>query len=391
MSGLFRPDLRVGRGCRGAMTGMNGPSILAILPGDDFSGPAGQVVSTAVQLGKLGVAVRFVLLVRPGHATGRIPEFLRRRDLAFESIEDRGPFDLGLLRRLRMRIAHWQPAIIETHGYKASALAFMLRSTRPSWRWIGYFHGLTTESLRARVYHWLDLRMLATADQAVAVSEAQRSRLMSAIPHACVVSNAVTILDDAPAESDLAPRLAALAEPRIGVIGRLSPEKGVDLFLEALAQLDRDGVRASAIIAGDGTEREGLEATTRSLGLTGRVVFLGNVKRVRDVYDVIQLLVIPSRSEGLPSVLLEALAADVPIVATRVGAIPDVLADPASGILVEPGDTTALAAAIKTALSTLESEDGRRARAAAADAFSQERRAQTLIHLYHDVLERTAR
>src|SRR2546425_7290268 len=106
-------------------------------------------------------------------------------------------------------------------------------------------------------------------------------------------------------------RLVALAgtlpRPIVGVVGRLSPEKGVDLFLDACAVLVRKGLAFSALVAGDGLERARLEARCRRLGLESRVRFLGQVYNVDVLYRHLDLLVLPSRSEGLPNTMLEAM------------------------------------------------------------------------------------
>jgi glycosyltransferase involved in cell wall biosynthesis len=363
--------------------------VVALVPGDDFSGPAGQVASTSAELAKHGIELRFILLCRPAAATGRLPSFLDRRGIPYKLLEDRRPFDPGLAIRVWRLLSEWQPGILETHGYKASAIALALTRLRPQWRWVAFFHGLTTESRRARFYHWLDQRILRWADAVVAISEEQRQQLLRWAPRARVVHSAVTSLDSpstAAHGSELGARLERSSRPRIAVVGRLSPEKGVDVFLRSAAILASRGVAFSAVIVGDGPERTELEALAASLGLRDRTQFLGHVSAISSLYDNIDMLVIPSRSEGLPSVLLEALNADVTVIATRVGAISEVLSQPDSGILVPPESPTDLAEGIERGLASLGSEVGRGARAAAADMFSQEKRASALLEVYRTVL-----
>ena len=367
--------------------------VAALLPGDDFPGPAGQVASTAEELARRGVDLEFVLLRRPSDAAGRLPSFLERRNLTYHVLEDRGPLDVSLLVRVRRLLRGRRPQILETHGYKPTAIALLLKRLGPDWRWIGFFHGLTSESVRARAYHRMDLWMLSHADRAAAPSEEQRRHLARWSPDAHVIHSAVTTLDvvAAPDAARMLSRVERAARPRIAVIGRLSPEKGADLFVRAAALLQARNVPFSAFLAGDGPERPGLEALAASLGVGDRVQFLGHVADIAELYDHIELLVIPSRSEGLPSVLLEALAADVPVVATRVGAIPEVLRTPGAGVLVTPGSPDALADGVVAALSSRDDPAASAARAAAARAFSQERRADALLALYRDVLTRRGR
>lgn len=361
--------------------------VVAIIPGDQFSGPAGQVASTAPELARLGVDVRCLLLRRPAAATGSLPAFLDRLGIPYRVLDDRGPFDVALARRTRGVLAEWRPDIVETHGYKATALALLLRRRRAGWRWVGFFHGLTSESARARLYHGLDIRMLARADRVVTISAEQQRHLRRAAPDARVVHSAVTITDDGTdtERSGLLAALAGLPHPRIAIVGRLSPEKGVGVFLRAAALLQARSRPFSAIIAGDGPDRAALVQLTASLGLSDRIRFVGRVSAMRSLYRAVDLLVIPSRSEGLPSVLLEALDADLPVVATRVGAIPEVLAVPEAGTLVAPDSPHELAAAIERALDAPGGEPARQARAAAVSAFSREHRARSLLAIYREV------
>src|SRR2546430_15094666 len=142
----------------------------------------------------------------------------------------------------------------------------------------------------------------------------------------------------APSERDHVAALATrLRRPIIGVVGRLSPEKGVDLFLDACAGLARNGLVFSALVVGDGPERGRLEARCRQLALEPCVQVLGQISDVDVVYRHLDLLVLPSRSEGLPNTLLEAMCADVPVVATAAGAVAGVVGTPAVGRVLTPG------------------------------------------------------
>ena len=191
-----------------------------------------------------------------------------------------------------------------------------------------------------------------------------------------------------PAERD---RLTAVAgtlrRPVVGVVGRLSPEKGVDLFLDACAVLVRKGLPFSALVAGDGPERTRLEAQHARLGLETRVHFVGQVWNVDALYRNLDLLVLPSRSEGLPNALLEAVQADVPVVATAVGAVPEVVGSSPAARLVPPGSSAALAEAIERALIQGDSRETAAARRDLVNRLSLERRVQAHVQLYRELLE----
>ena len=135
----------------------------------------------------------------------------------------------------------------------------------------------------------------------------------------------------------------------VGVIGRLAVAKGHQVLFQALSILREKGVRLRCYIVGDGAERNRLEREVRSSGLLDSVHFAGFRDDVGSALDFIDLLCVPSRSEGLPNVVLEAVAARVPVVATSVGEIPSLLRHGKDALLVPPNDPAALAAALEHA------------------------------------------
>jgi glycosyltransferase involved in cell wall biosynthesis len=297
-------------------------------------------------------------------------------------------------------LRRWQPSIVQTHGYKATAVAYLLRKLRlpspsiGSIGWIGFFHGATTENLKGRFYHRVDRRLLGAAERIVVMSQAQARAFQHCGRRVRIIYNAALAPPPAgsPSERDLlAGLVGSLPRPIIAVVGRLSPEKGVDLFLDACAVLVRKGLAFTALLAGDGPERARLEARSRRLGLESCVRFLGQVSNVDVVYRNLDLLVLPSRSEGLPNTLLEAMQADVPVVATVVGAVPEVVGSSSAARLVVPGSAAALAEAIERAVTQGDSPEAAVARRAVVSRFSLQRRLEAHVQLYRDVLEEQSR
>ena len=141
-----------------------------------------------------------------------------------------------------------------------------------------------------------------------------------------------------------------LGAPTIGVASRLVWEKGIDVLLRAFALVLRDLPAAYLLIAGDGPLRKSLELLTRELGIAASVHFLGARSDVPVLLRLFDVFVLPSLSEGLPMGLLEAMAAERPIVASLVGGMPNALDDGRAGLLVAPGDITGLAVALTTLL-----------------------------------------
>jgi glycosyltransferase involved in cell wall biosynthesis len=173
-------------------------------------------------------------------------------------------------------------------------------------------------------------------------------------------------------------------------VGRLSAEKAHADLLSAFRLLPEaaPGVKAKLLIVGDGPERARLEAAAASHGLSGRVLFIGQVSDVRPYYAAADALALPSHTEGSPYVLLEAMAAGLPVVATSVGGVPEMVADGESALLVPARDPRAMAAALARVLT-----DGGLARALADNAsalaatrFSPETYVRSLLGVYRQVI-----
>ena len=186
-----------------------------------------------------------------------------------------------------------------------------------------------------------------------------------------------------------APGLPAF-DPLLGAVGRLSPEKGQAVLLRALPAILAAFPRGGLVLAGEGPSRRELEAEALRLGIADRAVFLGFRRDVPALLGAIDLFVQPSIYEGFGISLLEAMAAGLPIVASRVGGIPEMVQDGATGLLVPPQDPAALAAAVVRLL-----RDGDAARrlgeAAARGArarYSLQAVAARVEALYREILER---
>lgn len=155
-----------------------------------------------------------------------------------------------------------------------------------------------------------------------------------------------------PARYGTRPR-AALTSGHVAFVGRLDPVKGVTLLLDAFAQLRARHPQARLTIAGDGKARAHLEAHAEALGLTKTVTFAGYLEAhaVARLLEEADMLVLPSFAEGLPVVLMEALASRIPVIATQVAGVSELVEDGISGFIVPPGDAETLALRLDRLLS----------------------------------------
>jgi glycosyltransferase involved in cell wall biosynthesis len=180
----------------------------------------------------------------------------------------------------------------------------------------------------------------ARLDDHIAVSSASARQVEThaGLPAGSVatIPNGVPIVDH-PSSPRLASRFT------IGAVGRLDPQKGFDVAVDALVAVPD----AALVIVGEGPEREGLERRAESAGVGGRVVFTGHRPDARALLPAFDVVVVPSRFEGAPLVVIEAMQAGVPVVASDVGGTPELIRDGETGILVPPDDPDALAEALQ--------------------------------------------
>jgi glycosyltransferase involved in cell wall biosynthesis len=167
-------------------------------------------------------------------------------------------------------------------------------------------------------------------------------------------------------------------------VGRFSPEKGLADLMHVIGELVREGNDLQLLLLGDGGLREALTSLAASLGLADRVHMPGHVKDVHQYLRRCQVFVMPSLTEGLPMALLEAMFAELPIIASRVGGIPEALLDGRAGLLVEPGARAELKCSIKLVYDTPQSRSGavRLAKQQVLSEFSGRSMAEKYLRIY---------
>jgi len=179
----------------------------------------------------------------------------------------------------------------------------------------------------------------------------------------------------------------------LGYIGSLTPEKGVEVLLQSAALLKQCRSDFRLYLLGDGHLLESLRAQAVTLGLEQEVCFVGEVDDVRPWLKAFDLMVVPSLSEGFGRVVIEALAMERPVVASRVGGIPEVMGEEMSEMLVPVGDPEALAVALERLLADpdLRRIIGKQGRSQVESRFSIDGMLDGVDRLYTELLERKGR
>ena len=325
-------------------------------------------------------------------------EAASKAGIQVDCIQESFAFDIRVIWRLRKLVKRLNPDIIQTHFSKSHFLVWLsgVWRNRP---WIAFHHGHTRSAFRMRIYHGLDQWSLRFPNQITAVSQAFAAQLAIqglrqekiAVLHNSVELPTTTRGTDATRRHATQSRLGIAPTDRVILaVGRLSKEKAYADLVAALACLlqRKPDLRVQLVILGEGPERADIENAVRAAGLHDVVKMPGHVNDVSQYYEMADLMAISSVSEGSPNVLLEAMAAGVPVVATKVGGIPEIAKDKEHALLVPPRDPAAMAQAIDVLLSNPEAAHklATSARTLAASTYSPKQRALWLVGLYGSVL-----
>jgi len=380
-------EVDAGAGHTEGTTPLSGICVAAIMDTSIISGPSRQLAHLAVGLRAHGVRMHVILFGGPRRVPSAFLPVLEAAAIEHTVVLEKRRSDLSVVSRLRKTLEKIGANVVQTHGYRPAFLAYLMRRGGLGTPWVAFSHGATTEDLKVRLYHRLDRWVSRRADRIVVMSSRHAEDWSVVTGKVEVIYNAVLdSVDAGELPSETMARVRSLPRPRLGVIGRLSSEKGVDVFLEALGLLRKRGINVSGVIAGDGPERSALEADARARGLSDSVAMLGAVHPITPLYRELDAVVIPSRSEGLPNVLLEACRMDTPFLATRVGGIPEIVSPHRAGILVEPGNATELADGMATLLARLDDAEARDGRRSISDQVSLQRRVESHLRLYASLL-----
>jgi glycosyltransferase involved in cell wall biosynthesis len=366
--------------------------VLIMIAADQISGPAKgvlQLVEHAATFGFEYVLCNFNVGSQPG---GEFVHEARRRKLNVQLLNQRTAFDPNLVVQARRLIVQHEVDIIQTHGYKSNTIGFLLRRIcrRP---WIGFAHGFIDDNTKNRLYNRIERWALRGADRLVAVSDSLKGLLVRhgiAAEKIRVIHNAIAAEESVPKSSrdDIRRRHGIGSNDMVvGVFGRLNPEKGQQVFLKALQKTLPTMPRVKALIVGDGQDRPLLEEFCRASSLGDHVVFVGYRKNIADYYQAIDLLVQPSFSEGSPNTVLEAMSFGVPVLATAVGGVPEII-ESGNGVMIPPGDVNALANSMIELLSdaALRTAIGASGRSNLYPRFSADTRVRAIVDLYEELL-----
>jgi glycosyltransferase involved in cell wall biosynthesis len=372
--------------------------LLAIIEASVITGPAKNLLQfAALAAGRHPpVLVDIATFRRPGDSD-LFSRAVREHGLRLFEIPEKSRFDGTVLPRLCDLVRSERPDLIQTHAVKSHYL-LRLSGAQGAIPWIAFHHGYTWPDFRARIYNQLDRWSLRAASRVITVSRPFQQELVRMGVRRTrieVVHNAIDPGWGArwtrEAGEALRKELGVASGSKVAlIVGRLSREKDHLTLLRALAAIRSAGLPLHLIIVGDGPERLRIEHAAKEFALTPFVSLVGQRPSAEPYYNIADVAVLSSRSEGSPNALLEAMAAGVPAVATAVGGVPEIVEDGVSALLVKPRDAGGMANAITSLLNDV---DRRRlleenARRVIRDRHAPQSRTAKLCAIYGAVLAR---
>ena len=306
-----------------------------------------------------------------------------------------GQIDRTAIVSIRELAARTGADVVHAHGYKADLYVyFALRALGIPF--VSTCHNWIDNDRKANFYGVMDRFILRRYARIVVVSEDVRQRLLKAGVGAGkirIIRNGIDLRPFDHASAFVKDELGWSAYPLVGLVGRLSIEKGIDIFLLAAARVLAQLPDAKFVVAGDGPDRAKLDALIDKLGIRGSVHMLGRRDDMPSVYASLDVMVSASRQEGLPIAILEGMASRLPLIATAVGEVPAVILDGRTGVLVPTEAPELLAEAIIELLRNPAKRErlGSAARKLVEDKFSAERMTADYFRVYEEAIAAVAK
>jgi glycosyltransferase involved in cell wall biosynthesis len=326
----------------------------------------------------------------------RMPEkdqtiFRKKSTVPLHDLKYGGLIRLDAILRLVRLIRSLKIDIVHCHGYKADILG-LLAARLTGCRVIATCHNWTNATAALRRYSSLDLKALRYFDCVVAVSDPVSRQLLEAGANGeklLRIDNGI----DVASYSTEPPTPTNRAQPVLGVVSRLSTEKGLDVLIRALPQVVADYPSLVCRIVGQGPEHLALLDLASEMHVASHVHFEGFHSDVRTFLSECTIVALPSRTEGTPMAVLEAMASRRPVIASAVGNVPHLLMEGAAGVLVAPDNPDELAQGILTLLQNpdLRNRITGRAHEHVAMNFDLRSVAKRYLNIYNDLCPRATK
>lgn len=370
-------------------------TVMHLIATNFYGGPEKQIVEHLKLLDEKlykSYAVSFL----EGGGSNEFLEKAKENNLNTFGIPMSSPIDFRALLGLGRLLRSAEVDVLCVHGYKAAVLGWLAGKLHKK-PVIVFSRGYTAEDRKVAFYEWLERRVLERVAGVIAVSMGQMKKLHSYNIKAkkeWVVHNAVNAPDsdnklNSKSRKETFEKLGvSLNNKMIVTAGRLSQEKGHRYLIEAIKMLGEKANNVSFVFCGSGPESESLQLLSQQLDIQDKCHFVGFRRDMPEIFQAMDLFVLPSLTEGLPNVILESFAFGKPVVSTRVGGVAELVSHQKNGILVEPGKPAELAHGIGLYLDSesLLSSYGSHGQQTVKESFTFQQQTDKLHNIYSEVL-----
>jgi len=368
---------------------MNRPKVLVFIATTILGGPGKGVFQLLDRLKDKDVNIVLVAYKLKADKDTEFIKLAKQKAYKLEILEQHGILNISLFRSACKLVRKHNINIVQSHGYKSHLIALYLKIFERI-KWVSFVHGWSKENIKMHIYSATELILVRFSDIVVAVSPSIQKVLKK-----WFVGNVLTILN-AIDKNEIPGKIGGIEQRRrlgiddsefvIGTIGRLSPEKGHKYLIEAIGKINHEKMRL--LIVGDGPLKNDLQKLCNDFQLNDVVVFCGYDKNIRDYYESLNILVLPSLQEGLPNVVLEAMVLNVPVISTDVGGVREIIIDGYNGWVIKSGNTLSIVAKLNELINNkkLIENVASRLHDSLFPKFCPEIRANKIVSIYEKLL-----
>ncbi|MDB3935098.1 glycosyltransferase [Granulosicoccus sp.] len=354
-----------------------------------FYGAERWIVALARNLDSDRIKCELVVTSEDSDAPIELLEHFPEYDNNIHRLEMRSRFDFAIVKRIASLVEERGVDIIHSHGYKSDVIALLVAHRCSGLKTVSTPHGFgKIADIKLRLFTFIGRLALRRFDAVVPLSRPlEENILASGVSRERVryIANGVDLSD---IHADLTQSSRLTGRFRIGYVGRLAHGKQIDHLLEVFDMLWRDDSHLTLEIAGEGVERERLEARARTLPSAHAISFLGFVEDRFKLMRELDLFVMTSESEGIPRCLMEAHVLELPIAAYDIEGVDQLVCNGKTGLLAPLGDRAALASRCRELLDNPDwaAELAANGRRLVEEKFSAERMAHEYTSLYENTL-----
>jgi len=348
-------------------------------------GPDKTIFRSCQYLQNAGHHVHAFYILDRKNDTGILTQKAQEFQVPVTTALETGPVSLDTVRSFCRRVSDGKYDVVHTHEYKSNLLAWYFRR-KFGYKIVATAHGYNRTTLREYFYYRLERWILRRADAVITPTGQMRKQLIGfglSPDRVHTIPNGIDIAGrPQPSRKLQGSRISLL------YLGRLSEEKDPANLLFAVAELKKRKWNVELVLAGAGPEQQSLENQTRSHGLNDQVTMLGYVMDISPLLARADVLINPSRTECMPNSILEAMSSGVPVVATDVGGVSEMIRDGVDGLLCPARDPISLANAIECLLTHPDraQQMAENARLRVINEFSFEKHMRDTLKLYNSLL-----